>query len=97
MMTPTRGAAGGALTATANWSAPLSNGGSPITGYRVRALRMAAGGSTVAGTPRTMVVSGSARSAKFTLPAGGYRFEVTATNAVGSGPASTRSTLVQPR
>jgi hypothetical protein len=97
MLTPTRGAAGGALTATANWSAPLSNGGSPITGYRVRVLRMAAGGSTVAGTPRTMVVSGSARSAKFTLPAGGYRFEVTATNAVGSGQASTRSTLVQPR
>ncbi len=41
---PTQGAAGGALTASANWNPPLSNGGATITNYRVRALRMAADG-----------------------------------------------------
>jgi hypothetical protein len=38
---PTQGAPNGALTASANWNPPLSNGGAAITNYRVRALRMA--------------------------------------------------------
>lgn len=95
--TPTQGAAGGALTATATWTAPPSNGGSPIQGYRVTALRMAADGTTVVGAPTVALTGANARSRAFTLPAGTYRFEVVATNAVGDSLPSARSVPVQPR
>jgi hypothetical protein len=94
---PTRGARGGALTAVANWSAPASDGGAAIQGYRVRALRMAADGRTVVGTPTVILVGATARSRAFTLPAGRYRFEVVATNSVGDSVASARSARVSPR
>ncbi len=97
ILAPARGAVGGALTAIANWNAPLSNGGSGITSYQVRALRMAANGTTVVGTPVNVTVAGTARTANVTLPAGNYRFEVRAINAVGTGAASARSALVAPR
>jgi hypothetical protein len=97
ILAPTRGAPGGALTAAANWNAPVSNGGAAITSYQVRALRMAANGTTVVGTPVTRTVAGTVRSASFTLPAGNYRFDVRAINAVGAGALSARSALVAPR
>jgi hypothetical protein len=93
--TPARGAAGGALTATATWSAPVANGGSAITGYRVSALRIAANGAVLGTT--VQVVGPTLRSSTFTLAAGNYRFEVRATNAVGTGAPSARSALVAPR
>ena len=97
ILAPTQGAAGGALTASANWSAPTSTGGSAITNYRVRAMRMAADGTTVVGTPVVNIVGAAARTRSFTLPAGQYRFEVIAINSVGDGLSSARSTLVAPR
>ncbi len=97
ILAPARGAVGGALTAIANWNAPLTNGGSAITSYQVRALRMAANGTTVVGTPVNVTVAGTARTANVQLPAGNYRFEVRAINAVGTGAASARSALVAPR
>jgi predicted phage tail protein len=93
---PLRGAAGGAITATATWVAPASTGGSVITGYRVSALRMAANGTTVLGTT-VQNVGPAARTSTFTLAAGTYRFEVRAVNAVGAGAPSARSVLVVPR
>ena len=84
---PTQGAAGGALTASANWNPPLSNGGANITNYRVRALRMAADGTTVESVQGNIIVGAAARTRAFTLPAGSYRFDVSAINAVGEGPA----------
>ncbi|WP_307835772.1 peroxidase family protein [Phycicoccus sonneratiae] len=97
MLAPAQGPAGGALTAVASWSAPSSTGGSPITGYRVTALRMDTDGVTPVGAPTTVVVGAAVRTRSFTLPAGSYRFEVVALNANGEGPASQRSTPVAPR
>jgi Ca2+-binding RTX toxin-like protein len=94
---PTQGAAGGALTANANWLAPTSTGGAAITNYRVTALRMAADGVTPTGTPVVNVVGPNVRTRAFTLPAGNYRFEVVAINNVGDSLPSDRSGLVAPR
>jgi len=91
------GAAGGALTATAAWAAPASSGGSPVSGYRVSALRMSSTG-TVLSTTVSPVLSAASRSYQMTVPvAGSYRFTVQALNAVGGGAASARSNLVSGR
>ncbi|HMD11693.1 MAG TPA: fibronectin type III domain-containing protein, partial [Marmoricola sp.] len=84
---PTQGAPNGALTASANWNPPLSNGGAAITNYRVKALRMAADGTTVLSTEGDVTVGSTVRTRSFTLPAGTYRFDVSAINGVGEGPA----------
>jgi hypothetical protein len=96
---PTQGAAGGALTATAHWTPPTSTGGSPITGYRVTALRMssAAADATVLSRTDSPILGAAVRQRSFTLTAGTYRFEVVAINAIGTSPPSTRSTTVTPR
>lgn len=90
------GTAGGAITATAFWGQPAATGGSPITGYRVTALRMSATGTVLATTVSTVQPAG-ARSLQMTLAAGSYRFTVQAINAVGAGPQSARSNLVTAR
>ena len=87
------GPAGGALTATATWAPPASTGGSAVTGYRVRALRISATG-TVAATITSALQPGSARQLTMTLPAGTYRFTVQASNTAGPGPKSARSNPV---
>jgi hypothetical protein len=91
------GVAGDAITATARWSEPPSDGGSAITAYRVRALRISSTGSVIDTT-----VSGlrpaTERLFEMTLPVtGNYRFTVQAFNAIGSGAISTRSNLVAGR
>ena len=88
------GTSGGAVTATARWSAP-GNGGSPITGYRVTAYRMSATGRVVAQV--AVNVPASARSRVMKLRQAKYRFAVVARNAVGTGHASARSNLVTAR
>jgi hypothetical protein len=90
------GTADGAITATARWNPPASNGGSAVTGYRVRALRMSATGTVLAAT-KSAVQPGSARQLTMTLSAGNYRFTVQASNTAGPGPQSARSNLVAAR
>jgi Fibronectin type III domain/NHL repeat len=94
--TAASGTAGGTVTATANWSAPTSTGGSAVTGYVVRALRMSSTG-TVLATTTSAVQPGTARALTMTLSAGNYRFTVQASNKAGSGPQSARSNLVVAR
>ncbi len=96
---PTAPAAPSALTATpanasatVTWSAPANNG-SPITSYTVTPYA----GSTAL-TPTTITGSPPATSATVTGLTNGttYTFTVSATNAVGTGPASTASPAVTP-
>ena len=91
---PTIGTAtAGDATATVTWTAPASNGGSPITGYNVRVLNAAnvqVGALRPAGAAATnLVVTGLVNGTT-------YHFTVTATNAVGTGAASASSNAVTP-
>jgi hypothetical protein len=99
ILAPAQGAAGGTLTAIANWAAPASTGGSAITNYRVTALFMQADGVTPDPlvNPRVQITNGAARTSTFTLSPGSWRFEVQAINSVGNSPSSERSALVSPR
>jgi alpha-tubulin suppressor-like RCC1 family protein/Tol biopolymer transport system component len=75
--------------ATISWSAPSSDGGSPITGYTVTA---SPGGATttVDGSTTTATITGLVNGT-------GYAFTVVATNAIGDSPPSAGSDLVTPR
>jgi Zn-dependent metalloprotease/fibronectin type 3 domain-containing protein len=96
--TPTASTAPGAptgLTATAgdaqavvSWTAPVSDGGSAITGYTVTASPGGASVSTAGATSGT--VSGLANGTAYT-------FTVTATNSAGTSLASSPSAAVTPR
>jgi Domain of unknown function (DUF4082)/Fibronectin type III domain/Bacterial Ig domain len=81
----------GNANAVVTWTA-ASDGGSPITGYKVTPYL----GATAL-TPTS--VSGSATSATVSSLTNGssYTFKVTATNATGSGPESEASAAVMPR
>jgi hypothetical protein len=88
---------GGRVTATATWRAPSSNGGSAITGYKVSALRMSAGGSVLSKTASTLQ-SPATRQLTMRLPQQGkYRFQVKAFNSVGGSAPSAQSNLVAGR
>lgn len=91
--TAASGGPNAAVTATATWAAPASNGGTVITGYRVTALRIAGDGSDLA-TVESGVLGANARSLLMTLPAGNYQFQVVAINAVGTSLPSARSNQV---
>jgi|GEM_PF-2826409 len=77
-------AVAGVQQATVSFTAPASNGGSAITSYTATS---APGGFTATGVSSPLTVTGLADGTAYT-------FTVTATNAVGTGPASTPSTSV---
>ncbi len=89
------GVNGGAITATAAWTASAITGGSPITSFRVNALLIDAAGNVVSTTSTT--APPTATSLEVTLPAGSYRFTVQAVNAIGTSVASVRSNKVAAR
>ncbi len=83
--TPASGEAG------VSWTAPSNIGGGPITGYTVTPYA-----GTTAGTPLT--VGGGVTTATVTSLTNGtaYTFKVTATNSIGTSPASSASAAVTP-
>ena len=90
------GAGGGKVTAMARWTAPLSDGGARVDGYRVYGYRLNDQGS-VAQTVRSSVRSPSARSWQPTLRKGRWQFAVRARNNAGWGRISARSNTVTAR
>jgi trimeric autotransporter adhesin len=83
---------GGNALASVGFTAPASDGGSPITSYTVGATDLTTpsnGGETITGSSGPMVVTGL-------TDGDSYTFTVTATNAVGTGPASSPSSPVVP-
>ena len=89
------GVAGAPVNATARWTPPAANGGSPITGYVVRGLRLSAAGAVLS-TTTSAVQPATARTLALTLPVSGanYRFTVQAITLVGAGAQSARSNQV---
>jgi hypothetical protein len=92
----TSGRRGGSVTATARWSAPLSNGGAGISGYRVRA-QLLDGSGRVVKVLATRLLSSGTRVVTVKLPKGRYRFRVVAYNRVGASPTSAASRIVRAR
>ena len=80
-------ATAGDTNADVSWSAPASNGGSPISAYEVTS---APGGKTCSTAGATTCTVNALTNG---IP---YTFTVTATNGVGAGPASTPSNSVVP-
>jgi len=82
----TQGALGGALTVVVNWTPPVFNGGSAITGYTVSAYD---GANNVV---QRINVGAGARARTFTFATiGPFTFDVQAFNAVGTGVPSALS------
>ncbi|GAB3443519.1 hypothetical protein GCM10027517_22100 [Phycicoccus ginsengisoli] len=86
-------AVAGNASAVVSWSAPSSDGGAAISSYTVTPYA-----GSVAGTP--VVVSGSPPATSATVSGltngTAYTFTVSATNSVGTGPASAASAAVTP-
>ena len=89
------GKARGPVTASVSWRAPR-NGGSAISKYVVRGLRVSPRGAVL--STKRVVRPASARQLRMTFARpGNYRFTVQAVNGIGSGVQSARSNKVRAR
>jgi hypothetical protein len=86
-------ATGGNASATVTWTPPGSNGGSAVTGYSVRVVNSA---GTQVGALRPADASATSLLVTGLTNGTAYRFQVAATNIVGTGPYSALSNAVTP-
>ena len=89
------GAQGGTVTARATWLPPLTTGGSPLTGYRVTAVKVSADGAVLRRTSWLRPADSLSFAPRLTR--GYHRFRVVALNAAGPGQASALSNRVTAR
>ena len=89
------GAAGGRTTITCRWAAPKSDGGAPITAYKVSVQKLNAAGRVISRS--TFTAGATKRSLSVNRPDGRYLCRVSATNRVGTGPQSGASNIVRSR
>lgn len=88
--TPARGNA----LAVVRWTAPISNGGSPILRYEIRVLNPR---NQQVGTLRKAPATASAQTVTRLTNGTAYHFQVRAVNRLGAGKWSASSTAVTPR
>ena len=84
-------AAAGDASATVSWLAPVSDGGSAVTGYVVTPFVGA-----MAQTPVVFSSTATTQSVTGLVNGTGYAFRVAAVNAIGTGPESEASNVVVP-
>jgi hypothetical protein len=82
-------ATGGNAQASVSFQAPISNGGSTITGYTVTSVPSGGIDTDAGTTTKSHTVIGLTNGTS-------YSFRVTATNGVGTGPASAASNSIVP-
>ncbi|MGV3562698.1 MAG: hypothetical protein ACO1ON_05390 [Nocardioides sp.] len=92
----TPGRRGGPRTSRITWSAPLDDGGSPVTAYVVLGSKIAPDGSVVRSL-RSEPLDAGARRAEFRMPKGFWSFRVVAVNAEGESLPSAASRPVKGR
>jgi len=90
------GRPGGRLTARVSWAAPLSDGGSPVSAYRVWARKIRADGS-VGRQITSSELATTTRRLSMRLARGRWSFVVVASNAVGWSDVSAPSAIVRAR
>src|SRR5205823_5493062 len=73
----------GDATVTLTWSAPISNGGSPVTNYRIYRGTSSNGETLLTTIGNALTYSDTAVTNGAT-----YYYQVSATNAIGEGPRS---------
>ncbi|WP_426574026.1 fibronectin type III domain-containing protein [Aquihabitans sp. McL0605] len=82
----------GSTTVSLSWTAPASDGGSPITGYTVTPYI-----GIVAQSPVAFLSTATAQTITGLTNGTAYTFKVQAVNAAGTGTASTASAAITPR
>jgi hypothetical protein len=92
----TSGAPRGPVTATVRWYAPSSTGGTPVTSYRLEALRLDSH-QRVEHTITSGKIGSNVRGVSVRLEKGHYRFRLVAINAVGTSAWSSTSRVVEAR